>query len=431
MILNSEKKFESIDGLFKEKLNVEYFNKEKKLKSKVYSIYGKGNSISSIPFNKKSILIKDISKNVIKINKKKLEVTVGGNLEIYKIHNELLKNSFFLSCFPSYPNVSIGACVANAVHGLNPKSGCISKYVKKIKIYNPNLGIKTLTKNLNYDLYNLTIGGMGLTGLILEVTMSCHKLKSSLFITKTRKFNCLYEGYSFLKKSNFLYNQNNFFINNSSLNFAEGIITSGNFYKKFKIQKEVKGKKINNLRLGIMKSFLFRNLLKKILVFTKVNNQKKLIHINEILYPSNQRLLYFNFLNKKFIEHQIIIPHKYVRLYFQEFKKIVIKNKPIISLCHMKIFSGKPKYLQFDGNGLGLSIHLLINKNFYPFYNELQKLDLKYNCRINLYKNSFINLKVIKKNYPQVYRKFIYKIKKINKKIFFTNNIFSKNIYND
>ena len=114
-----------------------------------------------------------------------------------------------------------------------------------------------------------------------------------------------------------------------------------------------------------------------------------------------------------------------------DLKKITIKFKPSISLCHLKIFSGTAHHLQFNDKGLGLTLHLLINKRFNLFYKQLQKIDLKYNCRINLYKNSTINMKLIKKNYPKIYKIFNNKIKKINKEIYFTNNIFSKNFYND
>ena len=75
----------------------------------------------------------------------------------------------------------------------------------------------------------------------------------------------------------------------------------------------------------------------------------------------------------------------------------------------MKIFSGSQNiYNLMEMDGIIYSF--TYKQNFYPFITNFKNW-FKYNCRINLYKNSFINLKVIKKNYPQVYRKFIYKIK--------------------
>ena len=424
------KKFRSIDGYFNDNLNYDTLNEIKKIKKKKYSLLGLGNPISNLPFNKNSVLIKNNLKDKISLNKKNLELTANGNIEVYKLHNFLIKNSLYNHCFPSYPSVTLGACVANNVHGINPKNGCINKWVKKLKIYNPNIGYKTLTKSQNTDLFNLTIGGLGLTGIIIEVTIKVLRLKSTFVKKKTQKFNSILDGYKFLKKSKNLYNQNNFFISNSKKNFCNGIISSGTFYGKKKIYKKLKKKTINPIRLGILDYNLFRYLLNTIFTFFKIYLDKNIIHINEALFPSNQKLFYFNLLNSKFIEHQIIIPHKKVKSYLKDFKKIVIKHQPSITLCHLKIFSGKSNYLRFDENGLGMSIHILKNKKFNTFFKKLQSLDLIHGCKINLYKNSILDLNVIKKNYGKTFINFKNKIRRLNRNIYFTNNIFNEKFYN-
>ena len=50
---------------------------------------------------------------------------------------------------------------------------------------------------------------MGLTGIIVEVTIKVLKLKSTYLKKKTIKFSNLLAGYHYLKKSKNLYNQNN------------------------------------------------------------------------------------------------------------------------------------------------------------------------------------------------------------------------------
>ena len=112
-----------------------------------------------------------------------------------------------------------------------------------------------------------------------------------------------------------------------------------------------------------------------------------------------------------------------------EFEKITKKYEPSITLCHLKIFLGNNKFLQFNAKGLGITVHLIINKKFNIYYSKLLELNLKYNCRVNLYKNSMINLDIVKKNYKKQYIAFKNYIKKINKKIHFTNNIFNESFY--
>ena len=129
---------------------------------------------------------------------------------------------------------------------------------------------------------------------------------------------------------------------------------------------------------------------------------------------------------KKFIEHQTIIPHKNVRKFFLEFDKIIKIYSPQITLGHLKIFNGKGNYLQFNGKGLALTLHLIIYKNFNLFYKKFLELNLKLSCKPNLYKNSLISIDYVKKFYGKNYINFQKEIKKINKNFIFENRLFNK-----
>ena len=85
-------------------------------------------------------------KKKIKLRKNKRIIEVSGNMEAFKVHNFLLKKKFFFPSFPSYPMVTIGACIANCTHGISPKFGVMRDYVKEIVLYNPNFGTKVLSK---------------------------------------------------------------------------------------------------------------------------------------------------------------------------------------------------------------------------------------------------------------------------------------------
>lgn len=420
------KKFKSIDGFVNQNLkyiSVKKINFLKKHKS--FSFIGKGNSISGLPYDNKSLLINYNIDDKFEFDKKKFELSVNGNIEVYKIHNYLLKKKLYFPSFPSYPNVTAAACIANCVHGLNPKTGIIKDFVKEIKIYNPNFGFKTLSLKKNKKLFFLTIGGMGLTGLIIKVKFKIFKLKSSnLKIEKNTEFTDLVHMYKYLLNNNYHYNQNNIFID-----FKKGKVlgrfSSGNLSQKKINLKFISIKNINSIRLGFFKFTIFKKLFEKLILFKEQKIKKLNIHINDAFYPSNSRLIYFNLMDKKFIEYQSIIPHHNVIPFFKDLKVMVDKHSPLISLCHLKIFNGKSHYLQFDGKGLALSIHLTINSKFNSFYKKLNNLNHKYNCKINIYKNSLVKIKDIKKSYGKNYDNFKREIIKLNHKFIIVNQIFN------
>ena len=82
----------------------------------------------------------------------------NGNAK-YLIFNFLINRKKYCPFFPSYPGVSIGACIANGVHGVNSKDGIFNDYVIEIIIYNPNFGYKTLSNRKNKKLFELTKNG--------------------------------------------------------------------------------------------------------------------------------------------------------------------------------------------------------------------------------------------------------------------------------
>ena len=423
--------FKSIDGYFEKKLVIdEIKDLNFKKKKKINSIVGKGNSISKIPFVEDVELTNVNLSNYYKLNKKKNSLEVNANASVVNVHNFLLKEGYFAPYFPSYPLVTIGACIANGSHGISPKNGLFNDYVESIKIYNPNFGFKELSKKKNQKLFLLTKSGLGLTGIILSAKIKVKKLSGTLIKIKKYDFNDIFKCYKFMKKSKHIYNQNSFTVDAFSKKIFKGRLITGEIVnKKNKIQI-LKEKKIPIFRIGLLSSNILKSLIFRIIFF--LENIKIFLkdtqHLNDILFTSNKRTSYFFLMSKKFVEHQVIIPHKYVRKYLTELEILIKKNNPNITLIHLKIFSGVSKNLEFNGNGLALAMHINNNNSFKLFFEKLIKLDKKFNCKVCIYKNSEINLKLAKYYYNSKLKNFKKSIDRINTKYKFTNNLFGKNI---
>ena len=121
----------SIDGFFKKKIKLVNLEFNKKNFSQKNTILGKGNSISQLPYveNFNSIEL-NLSKKFF-IDKKKKLITVNGNAKISDVHNFLLENKYYCHYFPSYPSVTVGACIANGTHGIIPKKEFLLTLLKK------------------------------------------------------------------------------------------------------------------------------------------------------------------------------------------------------------------------------------------------------------------------------------------------------------
>lgn len=83
---------------------------------------------------------------------------------------------YFLYVTPGTKFISVGGAIASDVHGKNHHSeGCFSEYVIDFKLMTENGDIIICSKEENSEKFYATIGGMGLTGIILS---SRFKLKN-------------------------------------------------------------------------------------------------------------------------------------------------------------------------------------------------------------------------------------------------------------
>ncbi len=81
----------------------------------------------------------------------------------------IVPQGYFLYVTPGTKYISVGGAIASDIHGKNHHSeGCFSEYVLEFKLLNTNAQIITCSRTENADLFWATIGGMGLTGIILS-----------------------------------------------------------------------------------------------------------------------------------------------------------------------------------------------------------------------------------------------------------------------
>lgn len=91
-----------------------------------------------------------------------------------------IPRGFFPPVVPGTKFVTLGGMVASDVHGKNHhRDGCISDHVLSLKMATAGGEQVVCGPEREPDLFQATCGGMGLTGIILEVTLKLRPIKSS------------------------------------------------------------------------------------------------------------------------------------------------------------------------------------------------------------------------------------------------------------
>ena len=113
------------------------------------------------------------------------QLTVGGGVSIEKVLEVIVPLGYFLPVSPGSAKVTIGGAIAADVHGKNHhKDGSLGNHVSRILLIDGRGDIQELKPIQNNsgktnNFFWATIGGMGLTGIILEATISLIKIDTS------------------------------------------------------------------------------------------------------------------------------------------------------------------------------------------------------------------------------------------------------------
>lgn len=109
-------------------------------------------------------------------------------------------HGWFLPVSPGTKFVTLGGAVANDVHGKNHHlNGTFGRHVNQLLIQRSDQGVCHCSPLENPNLFSATIGGLGLTGVILAVEIQLRPINSSLINQRSYKFGGLDEFFELSK----------------------------------------------------------------------------------------------------------------------------------------------------------------------------------------------------------------------------------------
>ncbi|MDD9911939.1 MAG: FAD-binding oxidoreductase [Alphaproteobacteria bacterium] len=122
------------------------------------------------------------------------ELTAQAGVTISEILAIFLHRGWMPAVMPGTRFVTLGGCVASDVHGKDCANGSFGRWVTKLVIHTAQEGRVVCSPTEREDLFKATIGGMGLTGIIEEVTVKLQPVKSSAVDVQCLMFKNVQEG---------------------------------------------------------------------------------------------------------------------------------------------------------------------------------------------------------------------------------------------
>jgi FAD/FMN-containing dehydrogenase len=105
-----------------------------------------------------------------------------------------LPRGWFLPVTPGTKFVTLGGAVANDVHGKNHHvMGTFGRHLRRLTLFRSHEGMVQCSGESNAPLFSATVGGLGLTGVLLSVELQLRRVASSSVAQRCIKFGGLDE----------------------------------------------------------------------------------------------------------------------------------------------------------------------------------------------------------------------------------------------
>lgn len=132
--------------------------------------------------------------HLISFDKESRIVEAEAGVQLSTLLDFLLPNKSFLPVTPGTKYISLAGAIANDVHGKNHfEKGTFGNHTLEFELLRTNGEILTCSPTQNTDLFNATIGGLGLTGVITKAKFKAIPVSNPYMYVENIKFKNLNE----------------------------------------------------------------------------------------------------------------------------------------------------------------------------------------------------------------------------------------------
>ncbi len=363
------------------------------------SAISKNNTISMKKFNR-----------ILNFNDKTgLLVTESGVL-LSDIIETFLPRGWFPKVTPGSKFVTVGGMVACDVHGKNHhKEGSFGSYIEWIDVITSNGDIKRCSKDNNSDFFNWTIGGMGLTGVILNIAFYLRPVKTSWIkqkIISAKNFKNVIE--IFEKNLDTTYSVAWIDCLSKGNKLGRSLVILGEHAEVSDLNLKIKNKPLEtkvkkkiripfNFPSFILNSFTMKIFNSIYYFFGKKNVDEKLIDYDTFFYPLDHLLDWNKIYGKRgFAQFQCVIPLKNALPGIGELLDTISQSKSNSFLTVLKRFGKQDSNISFPMEGYTLTLDFPINKKNIKLMKQLDEITLKHKGRFYLAKDSRVDKNIFK-----------------------------------
>jgi decaprenylphospho-beta-D-ribofuranose 2-oxidase len=307
--------------------------------------------------------------NEIEIDVKNKIATCGAGATIGELERTASEYGLFPPVVPGTEFVTIGGAIASNIHGKSHHTfGAFGEQLIQFDLLDASGNTITVApEGPNKNIFWATVGGMGLTGIIISAKINLVKIETTFIRVSEKRVSCLEEALTSLRDYDreFLYTVA--WIDFSGDYRGRGLVSGGNHANLLelpeKLSKDPLARKLPR-KLRFPKIFS-RNLVNTISVrlFNEIWFRKPLtkgyVHFQKFLHPLDSILNWNHIYGRDgFVQYQIVIPNGEEDFLRRVMVKLKDLNAASFLVVLKKFGDGQYHYLSFPREGWTLAVDL-------------------------------------------------------------------------
>ena len=322
--------------------------------------------------------------------------------------DEYLPRGFLVPVTPGTGYATIGGAVANDVHGKNHDlAGSFGDFVLWLDLLLPSGEIRRVSRETSKDLFTATIGGLGLTGVMLAICFKMKSVPGNSVDLKEERINNLdhfFEAFNRARETS-TYSVGWIDALAKGKKLGRGIFETAELANtKLPLSKQNKKKvpidfpsfALNSTSINLFNQLYFLRIPSK--------GRKRQVLLDQFLYPLDSILEWNRIYGKRgFYQFQCVIPESSGYEGIRKLLEAISDSGSGSFLAVLKTMGGDGLgYLSFPMRGYTLALDFPNKQKTLPLLNKLEKITLDYGGRIYLAKDACLSAQGFELMYPQL-----------------------------
>jgi FAD/FMN-containing dehydrogenase len=324
------------------------------------------------------------------------------------IQRTVIPHGWILPVTPGTQLITVGGAIANDIHGKNHhRAGSFCDHVIELRMQRTNGQVIECGPNRNEDWFAATVGGVGLTGLILSAELQLKPTSSAWLDTETIPYEGLEEFFELANSSEALWEHTVSWIDCMSIK-NRGIFMRANHAKK-DAGSTISSRKltipivppvslINRLSLSPLNAAYYH--------LQKWRSKSSTAHYESFFYPLDNIAQWNKMYGPKgFYQYQSVVPKEVGLEATSEMLKAILKSGEGSFLAVLKTFGNRSSkgMLGFPKAGVTLALDFPnMGNSTHKLFENLDAIVQEANGRIYLAKDARMTKELFEFGYPRL-----------------------------